>query len=386
MLKLHTKSNLPIGRVSLSAPAILRVTENPSYPEALRSRSALRVNQKSREHPQGFGAYLVGGDLSLPDTVENAFRTAPELDYLSEGDVIKVSPSGAISTIYRRHANVNFLLVTERCNSFCVMCSQPPRDVDDDYLIDDYLRAIRLFDQSTPELMITGGEPTLLGDRFVGLVRSIKSFLPRTAIHVLTNGRNFKDLSLCARVAAVDHPDIMYGIPIYSDVPAIHDFVVQADGAFDETTRGILNLKRHSQRVELRVVVHKYTSERLEKLATFIVRNLQFVDHVALMGLEPTGFGKSNYTDLWIDPIEYQGVLSRAVTILDRAGIRTSIYNHQLCVLSEAVRKFAVKSISDWKREYLGVCRGCAVLDRCGGFFSSALERHSDHIRPLSVA
>jgi hypothetical protein len=43
---------------------------------------------------------------------------------------------------------------------------------------------------------------------------------------------------------------MMIGIPIYSDVSTIHDYVVQSDGAFDETIRGILNLKRHGQKLK----------------------------------------------------------------------------------------------------------------------------------------
>ena len=56
--------------------------------------------------------------------------------------------------------------------------------------------------------------------------------------------------------------------------------------------------------------------------------------------------------DLWIDPADYQVELKEAVRILDFAGIRTSIYNHQLCVLDRSLWPFAVKSISDWKNEY----------------------------------
>ena len=55
----------------------------------------------------------------------------------------------------------------------------------------------------------------------------------------------------------------MIGIPIYSADPSIHDYVVQAEGAFDETVRGILNLKRFRQKVEIRVVLHKQTYKGL---------------------------------------------------------------------------------------------------------------------------
>ena len=42
---------------------------------------------------------------------------------------------------------------------------------------------------------------------------------------------------------------------------------------------------------------------------------------------------------------------------------------------------YAKKSISDWKNEYFAECDGCQVRDRCGGFFSSARLRYSDHIQ-----
>jgi sulfatase maturation enzyme AslB (radical SAM superfamily) len=57
-------------------------------------------------------------------------------------------------------------------------------------------------------------------------------------------------------------------------------------GAFDETVQGLLNLKRFGQRVEILIVLHKETIERLVSTCEFIARNLLFVDHVALMGLE----------------------------------------------------------------------------------------------------
>ena len=76
------------------------------------------------------------------------------------------------------------------------------------------------------------------------LIQATKSYLPKTAVHVLSNGRRFSDDSFLRKYAEIDHPNLIVGIPIYSDVSTIHDYVVQADGAFDETIRGILNLKR----------------------------------------------------------------------------------------------------------------------------------------------
>jgi len=191
---------------------------------------------------------------------------------------------------------------------------------------------------------------------------------------------------MAEKFARLKHPDLMLGIPLYSDIASIHDFVVQADGAYDETLRGIINLKRFGVRVEVRVVIHQQTYQRLPQLASFITRNLQFVDHVALMGLELMGFARSNIDALWIDPVDYQRELAEATLTLARAGIRTSIYNHQLCLLDPSIHAFSVKSISDWKNEYMPECAGCSLMSECGGFFSSASLRRSPNIQAKRVA
>ena len=135
--------------------------------------------------------------------------------------------------------------------------------------------------------------------------------------------------------------------------------------------------------MEIRVVLHKLTYERLPDLARFIRRNLTFCDHVALMGLEMTGFTKFNLDKLWIDPKNYQSQLREAVEILAQARMAVSIYNHQLCILDPSLVAFNRKSISDWKNEYMPECEGCVRKSECGGFFSSAKLRYSDYIKPF---
>lgn len=157
----------------------------------------------------------------------------------------------------------------------------------------------------------------------------------------------------------------------------MHDYVVQARNAFDETVLGILRLKDKGQRVEIRVVLHRITATRLLETCTWIARNLPFVDHVALMGLENTGFALANQDLLWIDPIDYQVDLAAGVTILSSAGLNVSVYNLPLCLLDQKIWTFAVQSISDWKNAYLPICDGCAVRDRCAGFFSTGRMRES---------
>jgi His-Xaa-Ser system radical SAM maturase HxsC len=387
MLKLATREIAPIGEFTREQ-IILRLTTNPALPSALRSKQGLLVKEHLRTLPAGFRVYFIlHGQRAFVGDFGNAkdvFVLPDDQNYLGDGDVIRFDPSTtSLRCLYRKASRHNSFLVTERCNNFCLMCSQPPRAIDDSYIVNEILECIPLIDTEAVEIGITGGEPTLLGDDLVRIIQTSRSYLPRTAVHVLSNGRRFCDTSFASKMASINHPDLMFGIPVYSDISNIHDYVVQADGAFDETIRGILNLKKCGQKVEIRIVLHKQTYRRLPQFAEFVTRNLLFVDHVALMGLEMMGFARTNLEDLWIDPLDYQPQLYEAVTTLARYKMNVSIYNHQLCLLDRRLWPFNVKSISDWKNEYMPECEPCTKKTECGGFFSSAKLRYSSHICPF---
>lgn len=386
MIRLHAKHLDYFGWAG-EDPRILKVTENTAFPDPLKRGLALIVDDTT-EFREGYAAVLVRGlkKVEPGDRLKNVVMLGEGLNHISEGDVVRLNPAnGDLRVLYRKESQHNSLLLTERCNSFCLMCSQPPREIDDSYLIADTKLAIELMDRETQELGLTGGEPTLLGDGFLEIVRHARNFLPNTALHVLTNGRRFKDKRFVRKLAELGHPDIMLGVPLYSEQPDVHDFVVQAKGAFDETVKGLLNLAEARLPIEIRVVVHKQTYKGLAELARYICRNLPFAHHVAFMGLEPTGFAKANFDALWIDPYSYKSKLDEAVQILHYHGVSPAVFNHQLCVLEPSTRPFSVRSISDWKRTYIEECDRCAEREHCGGLFETGYGTRaaSKHIRAL---
>lgn len=372
-----------------AVPRILRVTTNGLLPPPRAKDHALlacKDDNLDSVSQSGYGAILINDGLPSGEP-RNAVILDQALYAVKDGDVIRLSPrDNTVKVLYRRDAAFNALLVTERCNSFCLMCSQPPRDIDDSHLVGEILRTIELMDHGTPEICLTGGEPTLLGDDFFRIVKHARNFLPDTALHVLTNGRRFKDPTLAQALRKAAHPDLMLGVPLYSEQPDRHDFVVQSAGAFDETVKGLLHLAQAGIRIELRIVIHKETYQGLPALAEFVARNLPFVHHVALMGLELTGFAKANMKALWVDPYEYRYELERAVRILERGRVVAKIFNHQLCVVAPSVRNHCVRSISDWKNEYLPVCKTCSLKSECGGFFGTgvSLQQFSSHLEPIT--
>ena len=340
--------------------------------------------------PAGFGLYLIkeSANGTAPASAPGPVIGLPAmLEHLEAGDVISLSNAGQdIRVMWRRESLQNSILLTERCNHYCLMCSQPPKEVNDDRLMDNAFELVRLLPRTTASILFTGGEPTLYGDRLVELLKLTRNLLPFAGVHVLSNGRRFADPEFSAAWASIANPNLMVGIPIYGAEASLHDYVVQAERAFDETLQGLLQLGGFHQRIEIRVVLHKQTAPHLTEIAEFIARNLPFVEQVALMGLEMTGFARANIDELWIDPIEYKDELAEAVALLDRRRVRTMIYNTPLCLIDRELWPFAVKSISDWKNEWHPECESCSVHQQCGGFFHSAKYRVSDHIKAIPPA
>src|SRR5260370_39116757 len=110
--------------------------------------------------PQVFGTYItVAKGATVLSCLAPEVRSVilpNDLDYLADGDVIRLWPKAqAARVLYRRNSSHNHFLLTERCNHYCLMCSQPPKDVDDSWIVDDVLAAIPLIDPSTQEIGFT---------------------------------------------------------------------------------------------------------------------------------------------------------------------------------------------------------------------------------------
>ena len=184
------------------------------------------------------------------------------------------------------------------------------------------------------------------------------------------------------KLASCKHFDLQIDVPLFSDIASEHNKIVGAN-TFYKTVQGLYNLALFRQRIGIRVVVHKLNYKRLPQLAEFIYHNFPFVNQIAFMQMETLGLAKDNINDLWIDPFDYNSYLQEAVLLLTDRKITTYIYNAQLCVLPADIRQFAQQSISDWKNIYIDECDGCALMDRCAGFFESNKEFHSAHIKKI---
>src|SRR3954464_5813521 len=75
-----------------------------------------------------FVGVQAGAFLSEYEIGRQVISVSSQFDYLSDGDIIGIRhASKRFRTLFRRNSKHNSFLVTERCNNYCLMCSQPPK-------------------------------------------------------------------------------------------------------------------------------------------------------------------------------------------------------------------------------------------------------------------
>ena len=135
--------------------------------------------------PDGFALYVSRRETSTTGPCEaNHLALPSELAYLAGGDVILLSKRGEqIRVLWRAKSPLNSVLLTERCDHYCLMCSQPPKRGIDDWLLRAAFDLVRLLPRTTSGIAFTGGEPTLHGNDLVRLLKLCRNLLPFAGVH-----------------------------------------------------------------------------------------------------------------------------------------------------------------------------------------------------------
>lgn len=301
-----------------------------------------------------------------------------------DGDILRITPTGECLRIYESNSDENILVITEGCNSKCLMCPQPPKN---NYpsLKTEIFEHLNLIEVSPNTLGISGGEPTLAFDDLLFAAEILREKHPNTYIQLLTNARILSDYRKAKELCSILESRVNFCVPLYADCSEIHDEMVQSLGAFDETMEGLANLARMKASIEIRNVITKKNVDRLSDWSHFIYRNISNISHVAIMGLEAIGFARKNIDQLWISPLSYTEALTTAVRQLRRQDLDVSIYNHPLCFLPKELRKFSIKSISSWKIRFVNACEKCSEKALCGGLFFSSVDLGHSDITPITA-
>ena len=335
---------------------------------------------------KGYKGYIFENkpkNIKLEET--NYCNNVKDYQTLLNYDVVEIIDNEVIRVVYRDDSEDNAIVVTNQCNSNCIMCpdSDIVRNTRENPDIKKLLEQVECIPNDTKHITITGGEPGLLRDNLLKLLEKCKIDLPDTEFLLLTNGRIFSDENFTKKFKENIPRNIRIAVPIYADNEKLHDEITRAKESFKQTVIGIKRLIERDIDVEIRIVVLKKNYQYLEDIAKFITKEFPRAKIVNIMALEMTGNAYKNKGQVWINFEEIKKYLYKACVTIIRAGIITNLYNFPLCNLDERLYSIAHKSITDYKVRYKEQCEECLAKENCGGFFNSTIHIKDIKVKPI---
>ncbi|RLI50096.1 MAG: radical SAM protein [Candidatus Thorarchaeota archaeon] len=159
------------------------------------------------------------------------------------------------------------IALTYRCNNRCRFCyAYSPYRKSGEMTTEEVKRVIDVIadDAHVPSLSFTGGEPTLRDDLFELIEYGRKKGL---RMNLITNGRRCADKRFVDRL--VDAGLNSAQVSIEGPDAETHDYIVGVPGAFEQTVKGIKNLRETDIYTHCNTTICKPNVDKLEQLVDF---------------------------------------------------------------------------------------------------------------------
>ncbi len=228
------------------------------------------------------------------------------------------------------------LALTYRCNNACAHCyNARPRNYTE--LDTQTWKKIidRVWELRVPHVVFTGGEPTLRDD-LVELVAYAQEKGLVTGLN--TNGRKLADPSLLQELigAGLDHVQIT----VESYNPSVHDAMVRASGAWQETLAGLRNVVASKIYMMTNTTLLQNNAFELGRILEFLAA--EGIPTVGLNALIYSGHGKEVQTGL--KESELPALLDIAQRITQAHGQRLIWYTPtQYCAFNPMQLSLGIK-------------------------------------------
>jgi radical SAM protein with 4Fe4S-binding SPASM domain len=209
------------------------------------------------------------------------------------------------------------LALTYSCNNNCYFCyTGGPRRVKEMSTADWKKAITKLWDSGIPQIVFTGGEPTLRED-LVELIGHSKEFVTG----LVTNGRKLASLAKALNRAELDYVQVS----LESHIPAVHDRMVGVNGAWQETRNGIMEALKNNLSVITNTTL---TKDNLALFPELIQAGSKLgLKMMACNTLICSGRGTCSKKDAGVSIAELNTVLSKAVETAQNAGVKLDWYS-----------------------------------------------------------
>ena len=262
-----------------------------------------------------------------------------EAFFNANGNPVDTYSGVEINAPYSLHPTAPYrmdLAITYRCNNDCPHCYNARLRSYPELNTANWKKIIdRLWDLNIPHLIFTGGEPTLRND-LPELIAYAEGKGQITGLN--TNARRLSEPSFVDQLveAGLDHIQIT----VESHDPAVHDKMVNLQGAWQQTITGLKNAMNSSLFVMTNTTMLKHNQDSMEETLDFLAD--LGVQTIGLNALIYSGRGKDVGTGLSEE--ELKPLLSLAQEKIQSTGQKLIWYTPTLyCHLNPLEMNLGIK-------------------------------------------
>lgn len=270
--------------------------------------------------------------------------------------------------------------IWNQCNNHCLMCTNPfifQLEKNGAFYSLENLKKVyanRIFKSNDP-LGFTGGEPTIHPD-FFKVIRWFHAQYPKNKIAIASNGRMFYYQNFTKNVFKINN--LLLEIAVHGHDAKTHDFITRTKGSFKQTIEGIHNIlrfKNDSQKLEIRIIITKFTYMNLNKILVFIKNefNIKKIKSIVLIFIEMEGQAKDNLKIVGVTYKEVMKTLPQVVNKWASCFDDLRLYHFPLCVLPPKLWPFSWRTLREGEVMFLSSCNKCLYKKYCLGI-------HRDYI------
>lgn len=156
------------------------------------------------------------------------------------------------------------------CNNRCLFCIQGnKRFIESDLDPEEIKKRLKLGRKDGAEAVVfTGGEPTFRPELLLELVSYARK-IGYKVIQIQSNGRMFSYMNYCEKI--IDSGANEFSPAVHGFSAEVHDNLTMVTGSWDQTIRGIRNLKKLGQYVMVNSVVVTDNFKSIPKLADLLI-------------------------------------------------------------------------------------------------------------------
>ena len=158
------------------------------------------------------------------------------------------------------------LAITYGCNNKCVHCYSSSPTVKRELELKKWQKILKkLFEIGVPNVLFTGGEPTLRDD-LPEMIKYAENLGIVTGL--VTNGRRLSDESFLDKLvkAGLDYVQVT----LESNRPEIHDKITGVKGSWEETVKGVKNVLKSGLYLDVNTTLNKFNVGHVDEYVDFL--------------------------------------------------------------------------------------------------------------------